>query len=190
LIGVRRVRFQTDSFAGVFSTKHKPSAHIFTLMREDFEHLIKFGTTLHGEVFCTGVRLRRADGKSHITPLPHGPLTRKDGLPDASWTLRDAEEGEFLATFPELKVNFVVTDGAMSQVQSFFKLMYCTLPPPFSLPPFSLPPPPLSSLNLFTFPIFAVQFAQEPRDNRDSPHWADRCDSGDRHRGTGPRQAR
>jgi hypothetical protein len=52
-IYVWRVRFQTHSFAGVFSTKHKPSAHIFTLMREDFEHLIKFGTTLHGEVICT-----------------------------------------------------------------------------------------------------------------------------------------
>lgn len=37
--------------------------------------------------------------------------------PQVSWTLRDAFEGEIEATFPELEVNFVVSDGAMSQVK-------------------------------------------------------------------------
>jgi hypothetical protein len=43
----------------VLSTKHKPSAHIFTLIREDFEHLVKFGTTLHGEAFTCGIASAR-----------------------------------------------------------------------------------------------------------------------------------
>jgi hypothetical protein len=48
------------------------------LAREDLEHVLKYGTSLHGEVFCLKVRLRRAEypgdkvGILHPAPLPKG----------------------------------------------------------------------------------------------------------------------
>ena len=73
---------------------------------------------LHGEVFIGGLRVRRADGKPHSEPLPEGFISQKvEGSPQVSWTLRDAREGETEATFPELEVNFFVSDGSMSQVK-------------------------------------------------------------------------
>ena len=116
--GVRRFKFKTDSFTGIFSTSLKPSALIYNKMREDLEHIVKYGTSLHGEVFIGGLRVRRADGKPHSEPLPEGFISQKvEGSPQVSWTLRDAREGEIEATFPELEVNFVVSDGSLSQVK-------------------------------------------------------------------------
>ena len=91
-------------------------------MREDFEHTVKFGT-LHGKVFVGGIRVRRADGNSHSRPLPEGPIPRKSeddhtsATREATWSLRDAEEGKFLATFAELEVNLVVTDGPGKKIE-------------------------------------------------------------------------
>jgi hypothetical protein len=102
-VGVRRARFQTDSFAGAFSAKHNPFAHILSLMRKDLEHLVKFGTALHSEVFCTGVRLRRADGLPHATFLPHGAILRKHGPLEAFWTLRNARPPSLLRVLELLR---------------------------------------------------------------------------------------
>ena len=52
----------------------KSSALIFNNMREDLEHIVKYGTSLHGEVFIGGLRVRRANGKPHSllqTPVLH-----------------------------------------------------------------------------------------------------------------------
>ena len=79
--------------------------------------IVKYGTSLHGEVFIGGLFVRRADGKPHSEPLPEGVISQRvEGSPQVTWTC-DALEGEVEATFPELEVNFVVSDGAMSQVK-------------------------------------------------------------------------
>ena len=49
-VGERRFKFKADSFSGIFSTSLKPSALIYNKMREDLEHIVKYGTSLHGEV--------------------------------------------------------------------------------------------------------------------------------------------
>jgi hypothetical protein len=46
----------------MFSTAIKPSADNYALFREDQEHIVKYGTSLHGECFCYGVRIPRHDG--------------------------------------------------------------------------------------------------------------------------------
>jgi len=52
--------WQTDSFAGCFSSTIKLSATNYNLMRrEDYEHFLKFGTSLHGKLYCDGVRVPR-----------------------------------------------------------------------------------------------------------------------------------
>ena len=108
-----------DSFAGMFGSNTKPSAAIYNMAREDLEHAIKFGTSLHGEVFCGKLRLCRHDGAPHKEALPVGRIPTKVGGMEEDgqmWTLRDAMPGEFLPTFPELELNLAITDGCSSQV--------------------------------------------------------------------------
>jgi hypothetical protein len=117
--GVAGLSWQTDSFAGCFPSTIKPSAANCNLMREDYEHFLKYGTSLHGELFCDGVRVPRKDGMPHAAPLPAGPIPRQVGGMDADcpvWTLRDAAIGEFPPTFPELTVHVMITDGCGCQV--------------------------------------------------------------------------
>jgi hypothetical protein len=60
-----------------------PSATVaasnFNLFREDYEHTVKYGTSLHGELFWGGVRVPRADGEPHNEPLPCGAIPRHVG---------------------------------------------------------------------------------------------------------------
>jgi hypothetical protein len=117
--GMVRVRWQTDSFVAIFSTETKPSAEIYGLFSEDYEHMIKFGSSLHGELFCNGVRLLRHGDLPHADPLPQGLIPRHvSGMTDHGfrWTLRDATPGEVVSTFPELETNLVITDGCGCQV--------------------------------------------------------------------------
>ena len=103
------------------------SALICNKMREDLEKIVKYDTSLHGEVFIGGLRVHRADGKPHLEPLPEGFISQKvEGSPQVSWT-RDALEGEIKAMFLKLEVNFVVSDGAMSQQVVYVSLLkkYC-----------------------------------------------------------------
>ncbi len=76
---VERVEFMCDSFVGIFSSNIKPSAAIYNLFREDQESALKFGTSLHGEVFCNGLRLRRTDGIPHTESIPDGRIPCKVG---------------------------------------------------------------------------------------------------------------
>ena len=69
---VERVEFMCDSFVGIFSSNIKASAAIYNLFREDQESALKFGTSLHGKVFCNGLRLRRTDGIPHTESIPDG----------------------------------------------------------------------------------------------------------------------
>jgi hypothetical protein len=58
------------------------------------------------------------DGAPHVAPLPDGAIPRHTGGMSGEsrrWTLRDAAPGEFRATFPELQVNVVITDGCGCQ---------------------------------------------------------------------------
>ena len=103
--GTQKVRWQTDSFVAMFSTAIKPSADNYALFREDHEHIVKYGTSLHGECFCDGVRIPRRDGAPHVAPLPDGAIPRHTGGMSGEtrrWTLRDAAPGEFRPFFPEL----------------------------------------------------------------------------------------
>ena len=66
----------------------KSSAHMYNNMREDLQHIVKYGTSLHGEVFIGGLRVRRADGKPHSEPLPEGFISQKvEGSPQVSSVL-------------------------------------------------------------------------------------------------------
>ena len=66
----------------------KSSALIYNNMREDLEHIVKYGTSLHGEVFIGGLRVRRANGKPHSEPLPEGFISQKvEGSPQVSSVL-------------------------------------------------------------------------------------------------------
>ena len=119
---VERVEFKCDSFVGIFSVGIKPSAAIYNKQREDLECALKFGTSLHGEVFCNGVRLCRQDGAPHREALPSDRIPCKVGGMEETgrlWSLRDALPGEFEPTFPTLKVHFAVTDGSSCQVFLF-----------------------------------------------------------------------
>ena len=71
--------FSCVSFAAIFTHLVKPSAANYNMAREDLEHVLKFGTSLLGEVFVNGVRLPRADGAPHKEALPSGPIPRVDG---------------------------------------------------------------------------------------------------------------
>ena len=73
----------------------KPSAANYNMAREDLEHVLKFGTSLWGEMFVNGMRLPRKDGARHKEDFPTGAIPRVDGMGDAMWTLRDAAEREF-----------------------------------------------------------------------------------------------
>ena len=122
VVGTRKVRWQTDSFVAMFSTAIKPSADNYALFREDHEHIVKYGTSLHGECFCDGVRIPRHDGAPHVAPLPDGTIPRHTGGMSGEsrrWTLRDAAPGEFRPTFPELQVHLVITDGCGCQVKLY-----------------------------------------------------------------------
>ena len=63
----------------MFSSAIKPSAANYNLMREDYEHYLKYATSLHGELFCDGVRVPRKDGIPHTEPLRTGPIPRSVG---------------------------------------------------------------------------------------------------------------
>ena len=54
----------------MFSTAIKPAADNYVLFREDHEHILKFGSSLHGECFCNGVRIEFLAA----TALPTWPL--------------------------------------------------------------------------------------------------------------------
>lgn len=112
--------FECASFAGIFSSGVKPSASIYNEAREDLKSALKFGTSLHGEVFCNGLRLCRQDGAPHKEALPSGRIPLKeDGMADGGgrpWALRDAAPGEFVPTFPTNTVHVAISDGASSQV--------------------------------------------------------------------------
>ena len=121
--GVAGLSWRTDSFAGSFPSTIKPSTANYNLMREDYEHFLKFGTSWHGELFCGGVRVPRKDGIPHAAPLPVGTIPRQVGGVDSDgpvWTLRVAATGECLPTFLELAVNVVITDGCGCQVHIYF----------------------------------------------------------------------
>ena len=81
--GVAGLKWQTDSFAACFPSSIKPSAANYNLMRKDYEHYLKYGTSLHGELFCDGVRVPRKDGIPHTEPLPTGPIPRSVGGMDS-----------------------------------------------------------------------------------------------------------
>ena len=76
LTGVAGLSWRTDSFAESFPSTIKPSTANYNLMREDYEHFLKFGTSWHGELFCGGVRVPRKDGIPHAVPLPVGTIPR------------------------------------------------------------------------------------------------------------------
>ena len=123
VVGVAGLSWRTDSFAGCFPSTIKPSTANYYLMREDYEHFLKFGTSWHGELFCGGVRVPRKDGIPHAAPLPVGTIPRQVGGVDSDglvWTLRVAATGECPPTFPELAVKVVITDGCGCQVQIYF----------------------------------------------------------------------
>ena len=77
--GTRKVRWQTYSFVAMFSTAIKPSADNYALFREDHKHIVKYGTSLHGECFYDGIRIPRYDGAPHMAPLPDGAIPRHTG---------------------------------------------------------------------------------------------------------------
>ena len=106
------------------------------LFREDNEHIVKYGTSLHGECFCDGVRIPRHDGAPHVALLPDGAIPRHTGGMSGEsrrWTLRDAAPGEFRPTFPELQVHLV------SRTAADARLNYIVIP---QILPSSVPHPP------------------------------------------------
>ena len=70
-----------------------------------------------------------SDGKAHAEPLPTGQIPRQVGGMDSDcpvWTLRDAEVGEIVPTFPGLAIHLVITDGSGSQVH-FYRFLNPTV---------------------------------------------------------------
>jgi hypothetical protein len=114
------VKQRCDVFYGMFSASHKASAHHYNMQRQDIEHFLKFGTTLHGEWFLNGERLLRVDEngipKVHKEPLPIGNQPSRSGNEDGQpWTLRDAVVKP--ADFPEMEQHIESTDGCTAQFQ-------------------------------------------------------------------------
>ena len=106
-----------DVFYGMFFSNHKASAHHYNMQRQDVEHFLKFGTTLHGEWFMDGERLPRKDEVAHKEPLPTGNQPNQAGNEDEGqpWTLRDAAVKD--PDFPEMEQHIESTDGCSSQFQ-------------------------------------------------------------------------
>ena len=110
------VKQHCDVFYGMFSAGHKASAHHYNMQRQDIEHFIKFGTTIHGEWFMNGERLPRVDGKQHKAQLPTGNQPSRSGNEDGDpWTLRDTAIKP--PDFPEMEQHIESTDGCAAQFQ-------------------------------------------------------------------------
>ena len=80
--GVAGLSWRTDSFAGCFPSTIKPSPANYNLMREDYEHFLKFGTSWHGELYCGGVRVPRKDKIPQLRSFPLAPFRGKS----VAWT--------------------------------------------------------------------------------------------------------
>ena len=64
----------------MFKAGYKPDARSYNVQREDIEHFLKHGETLHGEWWFEGKRIPRKGG--HREPLPDGMEERN---PEAPW---------------------------------------------------------------------------------------------------------
>ena len=114
---IELIKQRCDVFYGLFSSNHKASAHHYNMQRQDVEHFLKFGTTLHGEWFMDGERLPSKDEVAHKEPLPTGNQPNQAGNEDGGqpWTLRDAAVKD--PDFPEMEQHIESTDGCSSQFQ-------------------------------------------------------------------------
>lgn len=112
-----------DVFFGMFGANIKPTAEHYNMQREDMEHYLKYGTTLHGEWFLEGKRLPRKGGLAHRSSLPSGPMPGPVGDENGgSWTLVDAafvsdEAAAANADFPNMEHHLELTDGSGGQFQ-------------------------------------------------------------------------
>ena len=65
---------------GMFKAGYKPDARSYNVQREDIEHFLKHGETLHGEWFFNRTRIPRKgghlDAQGRLVPLPEGMAER------------------------------------------------------------------------------------------------------------------
>ena len=83
-------------FYAMHNAGFKPSARSYNVAQEDIDHILKYGTAIHGEWFLNGQRL---PGGDHRKPLPRG--------------LSDAPS--FKPPFPEMSAVINFTDGCPNQ---------------------------------------------------------------------------
>ena len=78
---IRRVLFLRlhPNVFGMFKAGYKPDARSYNVQREDIDHFLKHGETLHGEWWYEGKRIPRKGG--HLEPLPAGMEEREREAP-------------------------------------------------------------------------------------------------------------
>lgn len=115
---------QVDVFYGCFGANRKSTAEHYNMQREDMEHILKYGTSLHGEWFVGGQRVPQKGGKKHAAELPTGNMPCKVGDEEGGkpWGLVDApftsdEASAAAAVFAEMENNIEPTDGCGGQFQ-------------------------------------------------------------------------
>jgi hypothetical protein len=115
---------QVDVFYGLFGANRKSTAEHYNMQREDYEHILKHGTSLHGEWFENGQRIPRKGGEKHAAELPTGNMPCKVGDEEGGkpWGLVDApftsdEASAAAAVFPEMEHTIEPTDGCGGQFQ-------------------------------------------------------------------------